>query len=222
MAVLEPGWQSKLDSEFKKPYMQTLRTFLAAEKEKRKIIYPKSQQVFHAFHQTPFDAVKVVIVGQDPYHGPSQAHGLCFSVQPGVPIPPSLRNMYQELSTDCGVPPAKHGCLDTWAKQGVLLLNSVLTVEQHKPGSHQQKGWETFTDKAIEALNREKEHLVFILWGGYAQKKGAMIDLRRHLVLQSVHPSPLSASRGFFGSKPFSQSNAYLKKHHKTFIDWKL
>ena len=212
MAFLEP--------EFEKPYMQALRTFLKEEKEQKKIIYPKNSDIFRAFVETPFDEVRVVILGQDPYHGPNQAHGLCFSVQEGIALPPSLMNIYKELFSDCGVQPARNGSLIKLAKQGVLLLNSVLTVEQHKAASHQGKGWERFTDRVIEVLNEKKEGLVFVLWGAYAQKKGAVIDQTRHHIIQSVHHSPLSAHRGFFGSKPFSSINRYLCEKNMHPIDW--
>ncbi len=213
-------WEAILKSESEKPYMQALRAFLVAEKAKKKIIYPKSSEVFKALALTPFEAVQVVILGQDPYHGPNQAQGLCFSVPETEPLPPSLLNIYKELETDCGIPISKKGSLESWARQGVLLLNSVLTVEQHHPASHQGKGWEQFTDTLIEHLNREKSGLVFVLWGAYAQKKGRMIDPKKHYVLHSVHPSPLSAHRGFFGSNPFSKTNHYLQLHGKKPIQW--
>jgi uracil-DNA glycosylase len=218
--TLEPSWKAKLGSEFEKPYMATLRGFLRQEKAARKIIFPKGNDIFKAFEYTPIDHVKVVILGQDPYHGPSQAHGLCFSVLPGVRTPPSLINIYKELQSDLGIPPASHGCLVSWAKQGVLLLNSVLTVEQGLAASHQGKGWEIFTDKVIEVLNAESRPIVFVLWGAYAQRKGQVINRDKHLVLESVHPSPLSANRGFFGSRPFSQINAFLKSKGQSPIDW--
>ncbi len=199
--VLEnaPSWQSVLADEFDAPYMQELKKFLRAEKDAQKIIYPHSSNWFHALETTPLDQVKVVILGQDPYHQPGQAHGLCFSVLPGVKTPPSLQNMYKELETDLNIPPANHGYLENWAKQGVLLLNSVLTVENSKANAHQGKGWEQFTDKIISTVNQQCEHVVFLLWGSYSQKKGAIIDTKRHLVLKAPHPSPLSAYRGFFG-----------------------
>jgi uracil-DNA glycosylase len=220
--MLEESWQKVLGGEFDKPYMQALRAFLRGEKDKRKVIYPKSSNIFNAFALTPFDAVKVVIIGQDPYHGPHQAHGLCFSVQDGVKPPPSLVNIYKELQTDLGIHRPNHGHLEHWAKQGVLLLNSVLTVEQGLANSHQGKGWEQFTDRAIAVLNEQKSHLVFILWGSYAQRKGSIIDPTRHCVLKSVHPSPLSATQGFFGSKPFSKTNQYLQAQGKSIIYWHL
>jgi len=219
---LESSWMAVLGDEFQKPYMQQLRQFLQTEKEKGKIIYPPGSLWFNAFNSTPFDKVKVVILGQDPYHGPHQAHGLCFSVQKGIPFPPSLQNIFKELHNDSGIPFPPHGCLQQWADQGVLLLNAVLTVEQNKAGAHQGKGWEIFTDAAIAALNAKRDGLVFLLWGSYAQKKGAIIDPHKHLVLQSPHPSPLSAHRGFLGNKHFSKANAYLKSHHQKEIDWVL
>lgn len=220
--MLEPSWQPMLAEEFEKPYMQQLRVFLRQEKDQRKIIYPKSAEVFNAFNFTPYDAVKVVMLGQDPYHGPGQAHGLCFSVKPHTPFPPSLLNIYKELNQDLGIPISKNGCLESWAKQGVLLLNSVLTVEQGQAASHQGKGWEQFTDKVIHLLNEEKSGLVFVLWGGYAQRKGQFIDEQKHLVLKAAHPSPLSAHRGFLGCRHFSKINDYLQKNNKTPIHWEL
>lgn len=217
---LESGWLAVIGDEFNKPYMRELRTFLQQEKAAGKIIYPPGSLWFNAFNTTPFDKIKVVILGQDPYHGPGQAHGLCFSVQQGVAFPPSLQNIFKELQQDLGIPPPKHGCLQHWAEQGVLLLNAVLTVEQGKAGSHQGKGWETFTDAAIRALNDKREHLVFLLWGSYAEKKGAFIDQQRHLVLKSPHPSPLSAHRGFLGNRHFSKTNAYLERHGLQPVDW--
>ncbi len=219
---IEPSWGRVLQPEFAKPYMEKLRGFLKQEIEKKKIIYPRPKHFFAAFDMTPFEKVKVVILGQDPYHGPDQAHGLSFSVPKGIPAPPSLVNIFKELNSDLGIERPEHGCLEQWAKQGVLLLNATLSVQACKAGSHQKKGWEEFTDKVIEHLNNERENLVFILWGAYAQKKGQHIDESKHLVLRSVHPSPLSSHRGFFGSKPFSKANAYLKKHNIEPIDWKL
>jgi uracil-DNA glycosylase len=219
---LEAGWKSRLADEFDAPYMQQLRTFLVDEKRAGRTIHPASANIFAAFDATPFDAVKVVVLGQDPYHGAGQAHGLCFSVLPGVPVPPSLQNMYTELQRDLGLPAPDHGYLMPWATQGVLLLNAVLTVEQGLAGSHQGKGWEGFTDAVIEALNREREHLVFLLWGSYAQAKGRLIDTRRHLVLKAPHPSPLSAHRGFIGCGHFSAANDYLVRHGMTPVDWTL
>ncbi len=211
-----------IGDEFQKPYMQQLRQFLQHEKQQGKIIYPPAALWFNAFNSTPFDKVKVVILGQDPYHGPQQAHGLCFSVPKNIPPPPSLQNIFKELQSDLGLPFPAHGCLQHWAEQGVLLLNAVLTVEQAKAAAHQGKGWETFTDAAIAALNNKREGLVFLLWGSYAQKKGAIIDPHKHLVLQSAHPSPLSAYRGFLGNKHFSQANTYLKNHNQKEINWAL
>ncbi len=219
---LEPSWFEKLSGEFDKPYMQSLRDFLRNEKLQGKIIYPPGDLIFNALNTIPFEKVEVVIIGQDPYHGPGQAHGLCFSVLPGVALPPSLQNIFKEIERDLGIQFGQNGCLSHWAEQGVLLLNAVLTVEQSKAGSHQGKGWETFTDKAIEQLNAEREGIVFLLWGSYAQKKGAIIDREKHLVLQAPHPSPLSAHRGFFGCRHFSQTNEYLKSRGQKEIDWSL
>ncbi|WP_419831685.1 uracil-DNA glycosylase [Endozoicomonas atrinae] len=219
---LESSWKAMLQDEFTKEYMQTLRSFLQHEKAQGKMIYPRGAEYFRAMDLTPFEQVKVVILGQDPYHGPGQAHGLSFSVRPEIAIPPSLVNMYKELESDLGIPPASHGFLEHWAQQGVLLLNSVLTVEHKQAASHQGRGWEVFTDQVVTALNEQREHIVFILWGSYAQKKGRFIDTSKHLVLKSVHPSPLSAYRGFFGSRPFSKSNDYLRSHGIQPIDWQL
>ena len=219
---LEPSWKERVGTYFDRPDMQALSEFLRNELRNGKIVFPPPKQIFAALDATPFDAVKVVILGQDPYHGPGQAHGLCFSVQPGVPVPPSLRNMYAELQRDLGFVPPRHGCLTRWAEQGVLLLNAVLTVEQGLAGSHQGKGWEGFTDSVIEALSREREHLVFLLWGSYAQAKGRLIDRRRHLVLTAPHPSPLSAHRGYIGCGHFSAANAYLVEHGMAPVDWTL
>lgn len=220
--ALAPSWQKAIGAELNQPYMQALRAFLQQEKASKKVIYPHSKNVFKALEYTPLEQVKVVIVGQDPYHGPDQAHGLCFSVLPGVRIPPSLQNIYRELQADVGCKPVKHGCLVHWAKQGVLLLNSVLTVEQGKAASHQGKGWEKFTDHIIRYLNDQPRPIAFVLWGAYAQRKGQVIDTSRHLVIKSAHPSPLSAYQGFFGSKPFSQINAFLIKNQEDPIDWAL
>ncbi len=219
---LEDSWLALLEDEFGKDYMQTLRTFLKTEKAAGKEIYPPGELIFNALNSTPFAAVRVVIIGQDPYHGPGQAHGLCFSVRPGVAVPPSLLNIYKELQADLGITPPAHGCLESWAQQGVLLLNAVLSVEKAKPASHQGKGWERFTDRIISLLNEQREHLVFLLWGSYAQRKGQFIDRSRHLVLESAHPSPLSAHRGFLGNRHFSRSNAYLKEHGLPEIDWRI
>jgi uracil-DNA glycosylase len=219
---LEPSWLNVLGGEFDQPYMQQLREFLVQRKGAGRVIYPPSSQWFSAFNSTPFDQVRVVILGQDPYHGPNQAHGLCFSVMRGVKVPPSLMNIYKELQDDLAVQPPSHGCLTSWAEQGVLLLNATLTVEQANAGAHQGKGWERFTDQAIRALNDQRDGIVFLLWGSYAQKKGAFIDQSRHLVLKSVHPSPLSAYRGFLGCKHFSTANNYLQQRGQLAIDWQL
>ncbi len=217
---LEKSWLEQLRPEFDKPYMRELRQFLLNEKSAGKVIFPAGGDIFAALNSTPFNKVKLVIIGQDPYHGPGQAHGLSFSVPPGVRIPPSLRNIYEELHRDLGLPYPRHGNLMSWAEQGVLLLNAVLTVEQAKAGSHQGRGWEQFTDAAIAALNETREHIVFLLWGSYAQKKGSFIDRGKHLVLQSPHPSPLSAHRGFIGNGHFSKANDYLRRTGQTPIDW--
>lgn len=217
---MEPGWWEQLGEEFDAPYMHTLREYLKTRKAKKTVIFPHSRDWFHAFRLTPFDRVRVVILGQDPYHGPGQAHGLSFSVPPGVRPPPSLQNIYKEILSDLGIPVARTGCLEHWARQGVLLLNSVLTVEQGHAASHQGRGWEQFTDSAIAALNEERDSLVFMLWGSYAQKKGQFIDASRHLVLKAPHPSPLSAHRGFMGCKHFSQANQWLEAKGMEPIDW--
>ncbi len=219
---LEASWKTRVGSQFDTPEMLSLADFLRAEKAAGKIVFPRGNDIFAALDATPFDAVKVVILGQDPYHGPGQAHGLSFSVRPGVHVPPSLDNMFKEIARDLGVPRPDHGYLQSWAQQGVLLLNSVLTVQQGNAGSHQGKGWEGFTDAVIDALNREREQLVFLLWGSYAQAKGKLIDTKRHLVLKAPHPSPLSAHRGFMGCGHFSRANAYLEQHGMTPIDWSL
>ena len=219
---LEPSWKVRIGDYLQRPEMQALATCLRAEKRSGKRIYPPGPEIFAAFERTPFDAVRVVILGQDPYHGPGQAHGLCFSVGPGVRVPPSLDNIFKEIHRDLGLPRPNHGCLMPWADRGVLLLNSVLTVEEGRAGAHQGKGWEGFTDAAIDALNREREGLVFLLWGAYAQRKGQLIDETRHCVLRSVHPSPLSAHRGFLGCGHFSEANRYLESHGRPPIDWSL
>lgn len=219
---LDQEWLRLLQAEFDAPYMQQLRAFLAAEKSAGKVIYPPGGLWFNALNHTPFSKVKVVILGQDPYHGAHQAHGLCFSVMEGVAPPPSLLNIFAEIKRDLGIEQPAHGSLTAWADQGVLLLNAVLTVEQGKAGAHQGKGWETFTDRIVALLNEKREHLVFLLWGSYAQKKGALIDRGKHLVLTSPHPSPLSAYRGFIGNAHFSQANAYLQKHGLGSINWQL
>ena len=217
---MDASWKARLADQFAAPHMAALGQFLRAEKAAGKRIYPPGSQIFAAFDLTPFDEVKIVILGQDPYHGPGQAHGLSFSVAHGIAPPPSLQNIYKELHDDLGITHAGHGNLEAWARQGVLLLNTCLTVEDGLAASHQGKGWEPFTDAVIAALNRERDHLVFILWGRHAQNKGAVIDRQRHLVITSPHPSPLSASRGFFGSRPFSKSNDYLAAHGMSPIDW--
>ncbi|MDT8399991.1 MAG: uracil-DNA glycosylase [Pseudomonadales bacterium] len=219
---LHASWQQLLQDEFTQPYMQQLREFLLQEKRAGREVYPPGDKIFNALNSTPFDKVRVVILGQDPYHGPGQAHGLCFSVLPGVPVPPSLQNIFKEIHSDLGLPVANHGCLSAWAEQGVLLLNSVLTVVKGQPAAHQGRGWERFTDRIIALLNEQREGLVFLLWGSYAQKKGRFIDADRHLVLQSAHPSPLSAHRGFLGNRHFSLSNAYLVRNGGTPINWQL
>ncbi|MGL6159964.1 uracil-DNA glycosylase [Microbulbifer sp.] len=219
---IHPSWYAVLQDEFEKPYMEQLRQFLRKEKAAGKIVYPPGPQIFNAFNSTPFEEVKVVILGQDPYHGPGQAHGLCFSVKPGVPVPPSLQNIFKELQSDLGIDSPDHGCLQPWAEQGVLLLNATLTVERGRAGSHQGRGWEHFTDAAIHKLAEKREGLVFILWGSYAQKKGAFIDSNKHRVFRAPHPSPLSAHRGFFGTRPFSQANDYLLSNSREPIDWAL
>ncbi|MEO5625200.1 MAG: uracil-DNA glycosylase [Dokdonella sp.] len=219
---LEPSWKARVGSQFARPEMIALGEFLRTEKTAGKVIYPPGSCIFAALDSTPFEAVKVVILGQDPYHGPHQAHGLCFSVLPGVPAPPSLENVFKEIARDLGIARPDHGCLLPWARQGVLLLNSVLTVERGVAGSHQGKGWEGFTDACIDALNREREGIVFLLWGSYAQAKGKLIDTRRHRVLKAPHPSPLSAHRGFIGCGHFSRANEYLKERGHTAINWTL
>lgn len=221
-AILEEHWQRALEGEFEKSYMKDLRGFLRAEKDQKKVVYPKSEHIFNAFTLTPFNEIKVVILGQDPYHGPGQAHGLCFSVQTGVKLPPSLINIYKELNKDLGISISQNGCLEHWAKQGVLLLNSVLTVEKGLAASHQGKGWELFTDQVITLLNEQKEGLVFLLWGAYAQRKGQYIDVDRHAVLKAPHPSPFSAHQGFLGCQHFSKTNAYLLAQGKKPIDWQI
>ncbi|MFH7347652.1 uracil-DNA glycosylase [Acinetobacter variabilis] len=220
---LDDSWKYGLSEFLLSPKMDALKTFLIEEKKADKVIYPPNHLIFNALNTTPLDRVKVVIIGQDPYHGPNQAHGLSFSVQKGVALPPSLRNIFHELHNDLGVKIPKHGDLTHWAEQGVLLLNAVLTVEAAQPTSHQKRGWEEFTDHIIDVLNEQREHIVFILWGAYAQRKGQRIDQNKHLVLKAAHPSPLSANRGgFFGCKVFSKTNNYLKQHGIEPIDWQL
>ncbi len=218
--TMEPSWKSVLQDEFELPYFKNLSSMVREFYLGDTPVYPPPKLVFHAFELCPFDAVRVVILGQDPYHGPGQAHGLCFSVQDGVALPPSIRNIYKELRDDLGVPMRTSGNLESWARQGVLLLNATLTVEAHKAGSHQKMGWERFTDAVIQKLSDEREHIVFILWGRYAQEKGKVIDTKKHHVIKSAHPSPLSAYNGFFGSKPFSTTNMYLKEHGYAEIIW--
>lgn len=217
---LEKSWKDLLSNELKQAYFKDLYNFLEEEDQKGQIVFPPKEQIFAALNLTPFNRVKVVILGQDPYHGNGQAHGLSFSVPHGVKPPPSLVNIYKELNSDLNIPIADHGCLEAWAHQGVLLLNNVLTVREGAAASHQDKGWEKFTDKIIELINNKKEHVVFILWGSPAQKKAANIDERKHFVIKSVHPSPLSSYRGFFGSKPFSKCNSFLKSKGIQEIDW--
>lgn len=219
---IHESWKTALKDEFSKPYFELLKTFLVAEKKSGQKVFPPGKLIFNAFDTTPFDEVKVVILGQDPYHGPRQAHGLCFSVTKDVPTPPSLKNIYKEIESDLGHPVPNHGNLEKWASQGVLLLNAILTVRAHQAASHRGKGWEQFTDAAIKQLNAEREGLVFILWGGFAKKKASMIDANKHLVLTSVHPSPLSAYNGFWGCKHFSKANAYLADKGKSPIDWQI
>ncbi len=220
--MLIKSWQTRLAGEFNKDYMSILQQFLAFQQEQGKVIYPSNNERFAALNKTPFEQVRVVILGQDPYHGEGQAHGLSFSVKPNVKVPPSLMNIYKELEMDLGIAPTSHGFLEQWAEQGVLLLNSVLTVEASKAGSHQNKGWEVFTDKIIKLINNEHQNVVFMLWGSYAQKKGRHINRYKHFVLESTHPSPLSAHRGFLGCHHFSKANNYLLSHGKTPVDWVL
>lgn len=217
---IEPGWKSMLLTEFEKEYFLKLTDFIKNEYRKT-TVYPPGALIFNAFDACPFEKVKAVILGQDPYHGPGQAHGLCFSVREGVGYPPSLINIFREIESDLGIPRPSSGDLTRWARQGVLLLNATLTVRAHQAGSHQKKGWEEFTDYVIRVLNNEKNNIVFFLWGAYAQKKGESIDRTRHLVLESVHPSPLSASRGFFGNRHFSRCNDYLSGCGIEPIDWR-
>jgi uracil-DNA glycosylase len=216
---IEPSWKSKLNTEFEKEYFLSLSEFVKEEYRKN-TIYPPGSLIFNAFNLCPFQKVKAVIIGQDPYHGPGQAHGLCFSVREGIDFPPSLINIFKEIESDLGIKRPVNGNLERWAAQGVLLLNATLTVRSHQAGSHQKRGWEEFTDSIICILNNERENIVFFLWGAYAQKKCESIDRSKHLVLESVHPSPLSASRGFFGNKHFSQCNEYLKAHGTEPINW--
>ncbi len=219
---IEDTWLKVLNNEFKQDYFIKLKQFLNDEKLKNKKIYPPENLIFNAFNKTPFNKVKVVILGQDPYHGAGQAHGLCFSVPNGIKIPPSLRNIYKELNTDVGFAIPTSGNLEKWAAQGILLINSTLTVRDSEAGSHQKKGWEMFTDNVIKTISDKKENIVFILWGNYAKSKESLIDKEKHFIIKSVHPSPLSASRGFFGSKPFSKINSYLQSKGFDCIDWSL
>ncbi len=221
MAVqIDPSWLAVLQNEFEQEYMDALRNFLRTEQQKQ-ITYPPNKLIFNAFNLTPFNHVKVVILGQDPYHGVGQAHGLCFSVPDGIAFPPSLQNIFKEISDDLSIPVPSSGNLERWAKQGVFLLNTTLTVRAHTPLSHQNQGWERFTDFVIQKLSEEREHLVFMLWGSHAQSKQRLIDASKHLILKSVHPSPLSAYRGFFGCKHFSQCNAYLQENGVLPVEWK-
>lgn len=219
---LEPSWKARVGDYLQRDEMRALSGFLRDRKARGARIFPPGQRIFAAFDATPFDAVKVVVLGQDPYHGAGQAHGLCFSVLPGVPVPPSLDNIFKEIQRDLGIARPDHGCLLPWAQRGVLLLNAVLTVEEGRAGAHQGKGWEGFTDHVVETLDREREGLVFLLWGSYAQAKGKVIDPRRHRVLKAPHPSPLSAHRGFLGCGHFSAANDYLARHGQASIDWSL
>ena len=219
--VIEAGWKSVLMDQFQSPYFRTLKEFLQEEKKKY-TLYPPGRLIFNAFQRTPFDRVKVVILGQDPYHGKGQAHGLCFSVPQGIPKPPSLVNIFKELHSDLGISIPEHGNLEKWADQGVLLINATLTVRDSQAGSHQKRGWETFTNRVIEVVSQEKSGVVFLLWGRSAQAKEALIDNNKHLILKSVHPSPLSAYNGFFGCRHFSKTNDYLNKQEETGIDWTL
>ncbi|OEC61257.1 MULTISPECIES: uracil-DNA glycosylase [Pseudomonadaceae] len=219
---LEAGWKEALRDEFDKPYMNALGNFLRTEKAAGKEIYPPGPMIFNALNSTPLDQVKVVIIGQDPYHGPGQAHGLCFSVQPGVAIPPSLLNIYKELKRDLNLDMPSHGYLQSWAEQGVLLLNTSLTVERGQAGSHANQGWQPFTDRVIEVVSQHQPHLVFLLWGAHAQSKQRLIDTQKHLALRSPHPSPLSAHRGFLGNGHFSRCNKFLEQHGLAPIDWRV
>ncbi len=219
--VIEAGWKSVLLDQFQSPYFRTLKEFLVEEKKKY-TLYPPGRLIFNAFQRTPFDRIKVVILGQDPYHGKGQAHGLCFSVPQGIPKPPSLVNIFKELQADIGIPIPEHGTLDKWTDQGVLLINATLTVRDSQAGSHQKHGWETFTNRVIEVVSQEKNGVVFLLWGRFAQAKESLIDSSKHLILKSAHPSPLSAYNGFFGCKHFSLTNDYLEKQGNPGIDWAL
>ncbi|MFK8161446.1 MAG: uracil-DNA glycosylase [Lewinella sp.] len=217
---IHPSWKKALSDEFTKPYFKMLTTFLKAEKADNKAIYPPGPKIFNAYDTTPIEDVKVVILGQDPYHNPGQAMGLSFSVPEGTRIPPSLRNIYKELNTSLGIAPANHGDLTKWAEQGVFLLNAMLTVERNQPGSHQRSGWQFFTDASIKAISDQRENVVFMLWGAFARKKAVLIDAEKHLVLESAHPSPFSADRGFFGNNHFILANEYLEKNGRQPINW--
>lgn len=219
---LQPEWLAALQSEFEQPYMKALKAYLLERKQSGATVFPPGSMIFNALDSTPLSQVKVVILGQDPYHGPGQAHGLCFSVQPGVRTPPSLVNIYKEIESDLGLPIPNHGHLQAWAERGVLLLNSVLTVEQGQAGAHQGKGWEQFTDAVVNAVNERRDNVAFLLWGAQAQKKGAGIDRRRHLVLTAPHPSPLSAHRGFLGCRHFSKANQWLASRGVAPVDWRI
>lgn len=219
---IESSWKQKLRKEFFSPYFQQIKHFLESEKQKGQLVYPPGKWIFNAYNLTPFDKVKVVILGQDPYHGPGQAHGLCFSVQRGVKPPPSLVNIFKELKTDLNIDPPQHGSLESWAEQGVFLLNAILTVEKDKPASHQHIGWQNFTDATIQQLNADRRNLVFLLWGNYAQQKASMIDPEKHLILKTTHPSPFSAYNGFLGSKHFSKTNDYLRLQGIDPVDWSI
>jgi len=219
---LHPEWLEVLGAEFDRDYMQRLRAFLLERSRAGATIYPPGRQIFNALDSTPLSRVKAVILGQDPYHGPGQAHGLCFSVRRGVPPPPSLVNIFREIESDLGYPPPGHGCLQAWSERGVLLINAVLTVERGNPGAHQGKGWELFTDAVVNAVNTRRDNVAFLLWGSHAQRKGAGIDTGRHLVLKAPHPSPLSAHRGFFGCRHFSKANEWLESRGVGPVDWRL
>jgi uracil-DNA glycosylase len=219
--IIEEGWKSVLMDQFQSPYFRTLKEFLVEEKKKY-TLYPPGRLIFNAFQRTPFEKVKVVILGQDPYHGSGQAHGLCFSVPQGIPKPPSLVNIFKELHSDLGIPIPEHGNLEKWADQGVLLINATLTVRDSQAGSHQKHGWETFTNRVIEVVSQEKSGVVFLLWGRFAQAKESLIDSGKHLILKSAHPSPLSAYNGFFDCRHFSKANDYMENQGKTRIDWTL
>ena len=219
---IEDSWKEVLMDEFDKPYFKEIRQYLKSEKASRKVIYPPGPLIFNAFNTTPFHKVKVVIIGHDPYHGEGQAHGLCFSVQKGIKPPPSLVNIYKEMKSDLGLNPPPHGNLQSWAEQGVFLLNAMLTVEKDQPASHQKIGWQNFTDVAIQKLSDHRDKLVFILWGAFAQQKALLIDSNKHLIIKSPHPSPFSADKGFFGSKPFSKTNQWLERNGITAVNWQL